>query len=107
LSNTPADRSPASRTMEVKDVRCSAAACSLTTPINRFQQISSVTGSSVLMTSSRSHARLRGRLRPAREQRMRRAGDGARLGQEQRGDEEGMAGELEETPLAVGAPPPQ
>ena len=44
-SKTPAERSPASRTMEVKEVRMSAAACSLTTPISRFQQMSSVIGS--------------------------------------------------------------
>ena len=44
-SKTPAERSPASRTIDVNDVRWSAAACSLTTPISRFQQMSSVTGS--------------------------------------------------------------
>ena len=44
-SKTPAERSPASRTMEVNDVRMSAAACSLTTPISRFQQMSRVIGS--------------------------------------------------------------
>ena len=44
-SNTPAERSPASRTIEVNEVRMSAAACSLTTPISRFQQMSSVMGS--------------------------------------------------------------
>jgi len=44
-SKTPADRSPASRTMDVKDVRISAAACSFTTPISRFQQMSRVIGS--------------------------------------------------------------
>ncbi len=48
-SKTPADRSPASRTMDVKEVRTSAAACSLTTPTRRFQQMSSVTGSSGFM----------------------------------------------------------
>src|SRR5260370_41591924 len=47
-SKTPAERSPASRTMEVKEVRMSAAACSLTTPTSRLQQMSSVTGSSAL-----------------------------------------------------------
>ena len=36
-SKTPADRSPASRTIEVKLVRISAAACSLTTETSRFQ----------------------------------------------------------------------
>ena len=36
-SKTPAERSPASRTMEVKEVRTSAAACSLTTPMSRLQ----------------------------------------------------------------------
>ena len=44
-SKTPAERSPASRTIDVNDVRISAAACSLTTPIRRCQQMSRVTGS--------------------------------------------------------------
>jgi hypothetical protein len=44
-SKTPADRSPASRTMDVNEVRMRAAACSLTTPISRFQQMSRVMGS--------------------------------------------------------------
>ena len=44
-SKTPAERSPASRTMEVNDVRMRAAACSLTTPTSRLQQMSRVTGS--------------------------------------------------------------
>src|SRR2546422_11658141 len=38
-SKTPAERSPASRTIEVKDVRWSAAACSLTTPTRRLPPI--------------------------------------------------------------------
>src|SRR5205085_6356991 len=50
-SKTPADRSPASRTIDVKDVRCSAVACSLTTPMSRFQQTSRVTGSNVMARS--------------------------------------------------------
>src|SRR5215475_4194021 len=44
-SKTPAERSPASRTMEVNDVRWSAAACSFTTPMSRLQQTSRVMGS--------------------------------------------------------------
>ena len=60
LSKTPAERSPASRTIEVNDVRCSAAACSLTTPISRLQQISSVTGS-----SARAHGMCTTRVRPS------------------------------------------
>ena len=44
-SKTPAERSPASRTIDVNEVRMSAAACSLTTPMRRLQQMSSVTGS--------------------------------------------------------------
>src|SRR6266849_8896722 len=44
-SKTPAERSPASRTIDVNEVRWSASACSLTTPMSRFQQTSSVTGS--------------------------------------------------------------
>src|SRR5215218_2868252 len=41
MSNTPAERSPASRTIEVKLVRINAAACSLTTEIKRFHITSS------------------------------------------------------------------
>src|SRR5437667_38064 len=43
-SNTAADKSPESRTMGVKEVRCSAAACSLVTVISRVHRISRVTG---------------------------------------------------------------
>ena len=59
-SKTPAERSPASRTIEVNDVRMSAAACSLTTPTSRLQQMSRVTGS--IMSSRRcvaAHVRRR------------------------------------------------
>ncbi len=52
-SKTPAERSPASRTMEVNDVRMRAAACSLTTPISRLQQMSRVTGSMVIARARR------------------------------------------------------
>src|SRR5579885_2562491 len=45
-SKTAAERSPTSRTMGVKEVRMSAAACSLATAIRRLQRISRVTGSS-------------------------------------------------------------
>src|SRR5688572_26968234 len=108
LSKTPAERSPASRTMDVKDVRCRAAACSLTTPISRFQQISSVTGSSRLMASSGSRACSGGvasRGRPARQQRMRRARGRARLRQEEGRDEEGMPRQLDQAHLALVAHP--
>ena len=47
-SNTPADRSPASRTIEVNDVRINAAACSLTTLIRRFHSTSSTSWSMAL-----------------------------------------------------------
>src|SRR5262245_36649854 len=49
-SKTPAERSPASRTMEVKEVRIKAAACSFTTPMRRFQQMSRVMGSNLVLT---------------------------------------------------------
>ncbi len=38
-SNTPAERSPASRTIEEKAVRSSVCACSSTTAISRFHMI--------------------------------------------------------------------
>src|SRR3954469_23880536 len=41
-SKTPAERSPDSRTTVVNEVRISAAACSLTTAIRRFQRTSRV-----------------------------------------------------------------
>src|SRR5487761_171622 len=44
-SKTAAERSPDSRTTEVNEVLISAAACSLATPINRFQRISRLIGS--------------------------------------------------------------
>src|SRR5215510_12746081 len=50
-SKTPAERSPASRTMEVKEVRIKAAACSFTTPMRRFQQMSRVMGSNLVLAS--------------------------------------------------------
>lgn len=53
VSNTPAERSPDSRTMVVNEVRISAAACSLTTAISRFQRISSVIGSSLVVLLTR------------------------------------------------------
>ena len=41
-SKTPAERSPDSRTIDVKDDRMSAAACSLTVATSRFQRMSRV-----------------------------------------------------------------
>src|SRR5262247_689712 len=56
-SKTPAERSPASRTMEVKEVRIKAAACSFTTPMRRFQQMSRVMGSNLVLASPLSSLR--------------------------------------------------
>src|SRR5437667_4038671 len=45
VSNTPADRSPASRTTVVNEAFCRAVACSLTIEIRRFHRISNEIGS--------------------------------------------------------------
>src|SRR4051812_13420505 len=45
VSNTPAERSPASRTTVVNEAFCKAVACSLTIEIRRFHKISKEIGS--------------------------------------------------------------
>src|SRR6266571_5240297 len=45
VSNTPADRSPASRTTVVNEAFCRAVACSLTIEIRLFHRISNEIGS--------------------------------------------------------------